>query len=135
KVWDEVAAAYQAFRPYSKEYSLTTPFSSELFDIARNVLRLPEEMQKPSEKRLREYRDSALPSLQQSMYSTAPVTDSLEIAELALNFRFMRQELGPDNELVKKVLERKSPEQAAEDYVKTSKLKDVAERKRLATDL
>jgi hypothetical protein len=37
--------------------------------------------------------------------------------------------------LVKEVLAGKTPEQAAEDYVKTSKLKDVAERKRLAGDL
>jgi hypothetical protein len=135
KVWDEVAASYQAFLPYQKEYSLSTPFSSELFDIARNVLRLPEEMQKPSDKRLREYRDSALPSLQQAMYSNAPLSDSLEIAVLAENFRFLQQQLGADNDLVKKVLAGKSPEQAAEGYVKTSKLKDVAERKRLAASL
>jgi hypothetical protein len=135
KVWDEIAASYQAFRPYSKEYSLTTPVFSELFDIARNVLRLPEELQKPSDKRLREYRDSALQSLYQSMYSTAPIHDSLEIAELAENFRFMQQQVGADNDLVKRVLDGKSPEQAAEGYVKTSKLKDVAERKRLAGDL
>jgi hypothetical protein len=37
--------------------------------------------------------------------------------------------------LVKEVLAGKTPEQAAEEYVKTSKLKDVAERKRLAGDL
>src|SRR5436190_2460880 len=135
KVWDEVAAAYEAFRPYSKEYSLSTPYSSELFDIARHVLRLPEEMKKPSDKRLREYRDSALPSLEQSMYSSAPITDSLEIAVLAENFRFMQEQLGADNELVKKVLDGKTPEKAAEDYVTTSKLRDVAERKRLAGDL
>src|SRR5207247_5454506 len=67
KVWDEVAAAYQQYRSYSVRYSLTTPLFSDLFGIARNVLRLPEEMQKPSDKRLREYRDSALPSLDQQM--------------------------------------------------------------------
>src|SRR5579859_833288 len=83
KVWDDVAAAYSKFRPYSKEYSLTTPVFSDLFDIARNVLRLPEEMKKPSDQRLREYRDSALPSLEQGLYSPAPITDSLEIAMLA----------------------------------------------------
>src|ERR1700730_8645972 len=54
KVWDEVAAAYQQFRPYSKEYSMTSLVLSDLFNIARHVLRLPEEMTKPSDKRLRE---------------------------------------------------------------------------------
>src|SRR5262249_45890858 len=50
-------------------------------------------------------------------------------------FRFMQSQLGPDHELVKKVLDGKSPEQAAEMYVSSSKLKDVAERKRLAENL
>jgi len=135
KVWDDVAAAYNQFRPYSKEYSLTTMVLSDLFNIARHVLRLPEEMKKPSDKRLREYRDSALPSLEQEIYSPAPITDSLEIAVLAEDFRFMQIQLGSDHELVKKILDGKTPEQAAEMYVKSSKLKDVAERKRLAGDL
>jgi hypothetical protein len=135
KVWDDVAAAYQQYRQFYKEYSLTTPLFGELFAIARNVLRLPEELQKPSDKRLREYRDSALSSLEQQMYTTAPITDSLEIAELAENFRVMQRELGPDHTFVKKLLDGKTPEQAAEMYVMSSKLKDVAERKRLAKDL
>jgi Peptidase S46 len=135
KVWDEVAASYRAFQPDYKEYSLTAPMFSQLFAIARNVLRLPEEMQKPGDQRLREYRDTALPSLEQELYSSAPITDSLEIAVLAENFRFMRQQLGPDHDLVKKVLDGKTPEQAAGLYVTTSKLKDVSERKRLAGDL
>src|SRR4029078_8464240 len=67
KVWDEVAASYQQFKESSKPYSLTTPMFSELVSIARNVLRLPEEMKKPSDQRLREYRDSALPSLEQEL--------------------------------------------------------------------
>src|SRR5713226_2649344 len=135
RVWDDVAAAYRQYGQFSKEYTLTTPVLSYLFTIARNVLRLPEEKRKPSDKRLREYRDSALPSLEQEMYSPAPITDSLEITVLAENFRFMQRQLGADHELVKKVLDGKTPEQAAETYVKTSKLKDVAERKRLAGDL
>src|SRR5205814_9593997 len=94
KVWDDVAAAYRRFQPYSKEYSLTTLAFSDLFTIARHVLRLPEEVRKPSDKRLREYRDSALPSLEQQMYSTAPITDSLAIAMIAENLRFMQRQLG-----------------------------------------
>ncbi len=67
---------------------------SDLFSIARNVMRLPEEMQKPSDQRLREYRDSALPSLEQDDLLAAPLSDSLEIAVLAENFRFMQSQLG-----------------------------------------
>ena len=133
--WDGIAKAYVEFKPFSLEYSLTTPVFCELCGIARNVLRLPEELKKPSDKRLREYRDSALPSLEQEMYSTAPITNSLEIANLAENFRFMVGQLGAENALVKKVLDGKTPEKAAAMYVDSSKLKDVAERKRLAASL
>src|SRR5262249_59439548 len=40
-----------------------------------------------------------------------------------------------DHDLVKKILGGKTPEEAAEGYVKSSKLKDVEERRRLARDL
>ena len=88
-----------------------------------------------SDKRLREYRDSNLPSLEQEMYSTAPIYDDLETAVLAENFRFMKQELGADDEIVGKILHGQTPEAAAAGYVKSTKLEDVAERKRLAGDL
>src|SRR5207237_3788004 len=94
-----------------------------------------EAMHPPRDRRLRECRAWALPSLEQQSYSEAPVTDSLEIAVIAENFRFMQRQLGPDHDLVKRVLAGKTPEQAAEMYVTTSKLKNVAERKRLAGSL
>ncbi|MBI1788811.1 MAG: S46 family peptidase [Acidobacteria bacterium] len=130
--WDQVAAAYAEYRDFYKPYALSSIGSSDLFDVARDVLRYPEELAKPSERRLREFRDSNLPSLEQAMYSPAPLYDPLEIAVIAEDLRFMLRELGADDPVVKQVLDGKSPDQAAEFYVKTSKLKDVAERKRLA---
>lgn len=135
--WDAVAAAYQKFREYYKSYWLIE-FSphrgSDLLRIARDVLRLAEERQKPNDQRLREYRDSALPSLEQQLYSPAPITDSMEIAVLADYFEFLRSELGAEDSTVKAVLAGRTPQQAAQDYVSASRLKDVAERKRLASD-
>ncbi|MGH9659080.1 MAG: S46 family peptidase, partial [Bryobacteraceae bacterium] len=77
-VWDQVAAAYRQVREYSWAYNLSTPMFSDLFNIARHVLRLPEEMAKPSDQRLREYNDAALESLEREIYSAAPIADSLE---------------------------------------------------------
>jgi hypothetical protein len=54
---------------------------------------------------------------------------------LATWFRFMEQQLGANHAIVKGVLAGRTPEQAAEQYVKTTKLKDVAERRRLAASL
>ena len=137
EAWAAVAAAYEKFREYYKSYWLleaSAPRGSDLLRIARDVLRLAEERQKPNDQRLREYRDSALPSLERQLYSPAPITDSMEIAVLADYFTFLRQELGSDDPTVKAVLDGRTPEQAAQDYVSASRLKDVAERRRLASD-
>src|SRR5208283_1869046 len=55
-------------------------------------------------------------------------------AVLANYFGFLRQELGAEDSTVKAVLNGQTPEQAAAGYVNSSKLVDVAERKRLAQD-
>ena len=55
------------------------PIFSDLFRIARTVVRLPEELKKPNGDRLREYTDANLPSLERMLYSPAPITDSLDV--------------------------------------------------------
>ena len=46
---------------------------SDLFRIARDVVRLAEERPKPNDQRLREYRDSALPGVEASLYAAIPI--------------------------------------------------------------
>jgi len=136
--WEEVAAAYEGFRnEYNRYWLLETGADrgSDLYRIVRHVVRLAEERAKPNEQRLADYRDSKLPSLEASIYGTLPIADSMEIAVLANYFSFLVQEFGPDDPLLKSVLAGKTPRQAAEVYVRTSKLKDIAERKRLAASL
>ncbi len=137
-VWDDVAAAYAQYRGFYTQHWLLErgpTAGSELFGIAREVLRYAEETRKPNAERLREFAESNLPAVEQSMYSPEPLTDSMEIAVLANYFTFLRARLGEDDPTVKAVLNGQTPEQAASGYVTTSKLKDVAERKRLAKDL
>lgn len=106
-------------------------FNSTLFDIARQLVRAADERPKPNGDRLREYRDSNLESLQQQLFSEEPLYDDYEILKLADALTFLSEQLGFDNELVKKVLDGKSPRERAVELVKGSKLKDVAERKKL----
>jgi len=137
-LWDDVAAAYAQYRGFLMQHFLferVPAIGSDLFTIARQVLRYAEETHKPNADRLREYAESNLPAVEQSMYSTEPLTDSMEIAVLANTFTFLRAHLGEDDATVKAVLNGQTPEQAARGYVTTSKLKDVAERQRLAKDL
>jgi hypothetical protein len=136
--WDALAAAYDEYRDFYRPYWLletSATRGSDLFRIARDVVRLAEERPKPNEQRLREYRDSALPSLEDSLYATLPITDSMEIAVISNYLDFLRRTLGADDPTVKAVLNGQSPEQAASQYVSTSRLKDVAERKRLVGSL
>ncbi len=50
---------------------------------ARALVRVTAEKQKPNPQRLREYTEARLPSLEQQLFSTAPVYRSLEVATLA----------------------------------------------------
>lgn len=106
-------------------------FNSDLTDVARKIVRAAAEKTKPNGDRLREYRDSALPSLEQELFSTAPVYKSLETVTLAGSLGQMQEVLGADNPIVKKALNGKSPDQAAKDYIEGTKLDDVAVRKQL----
>lgn len=136
KVWDEVATAYKNWTPYEKPFqTLERPAAegSTLFRIARQIVRLSEERAKPNEQRLAEFRDSALASLELSLYSPAPIDEDLEIAMVAHYLEEIKA-LGDKEAPLKTVLGARTPQQAAEEYVHSSKLKDVAERERLASD-
>jgi hypothetical protein len=137
-IWDEVSRAYAEYAKFYKPFALlerTAARGSELLAISRMVLRYAEEKAKPNEQRLREYAEAGLASLEQSMYSEAPIHLDMEMAVLGDYLKFLRDELGAGDATVKELLAGQSPEKAAEQYVSTSKMKNVVERKRLATDL
>jgi hypothetical protein len=106
-------------------------FSSNLFAIARILLRAADERPKPNAERLQEFRESSLDSLKLRLFSDEPIYDNYEIVRLADSLTFLCAELGYRNELVQKVLAGKSPTERAVELVKGSKLKDVELRKKL----
>src|SRR5205085_10225009 len=106
-------------------------FNSELSYFARWIVRATAEKTKPNELRLRENRDSALSSLEQELFSTAPVYKSLETVTLADSLAQMRQALGADSDAVKKTLNGKTADEIAKDAIANTKLDDVAVRKQL----
>jgi hypothetical protein len=106
-------------------------FRGTLAGIARDLVRVTEEKKKPSGDRLREYRDSALASLEGRLFSPAPVYKSLETAVLAEGLAEMRDELGADTSHVKLVLEDKSPEERSKEIIAGTRLDEVDFRKQL----
>jgi hypothetical protein len=133
--WDRIEAAEKALKSFEKEYALLElgdAFHSRHFRIARHLVRLAEEKGKPNERRLREYRESALESLRLQLFSPAPIHAELERGKLAGSLAFLAENLGGEHPLVVKVLAGKSPEARAVELTAGTKLSDVAERRRLA---
>lgn len=135
EAWPKMAQAYQTYASFYRQYAVTErafgPAGGALASRARHLLRLSEELPKPSGERLREYRDSQRKSLELSLFSTAPIDEGLEIEKIAFGLRNMQEVLGAKNELVTKLLAGKTPRQRAEEVVKGTKVDDVAFRKQL----
>jgi Peptidase S46 len=133
--WERIAAAEKALAGFEREYQLLEhgdAFDCELFTIARHLLRLTAERPKPNAERLREYRDSALESLELQLFSPAPIHPELERVRLAANLSFLAENLGGEHPLVVKALAGKSPANRAADLISGTKLADPAERRRIA---
>jgi hypothetical protein len=132
-----IAEAQAALKQFETEWSLFErgdAFASELFTIARHLVRLRTELAKPSSERLREYRDSNLESLKFQLFSPAPIHAELEQTKLAASLTFMAERLGGEHPLVQLVLEGQSPALRAAELIRQTRLRDVAERQRLFAD-
>ncbi|HMP01583.1 MAG TPA: S46 family peptidase [Gemmatales bacterium] len=131
--WDEVGKAIAKARNIFLTYNMLERgqgFSSEHFSTARTLVRAAAELPKPNAERLREFRESNLESLKFSLFSEAPVYDDLEVVRLADALSYLVEQM-PNAALTGLVLNGKSPRDRAAELIRGSKLKDVAERKRL----
>jgi hypothetical protein len=132
KTWDEIAAAYAEYKAFYPQYTYTerAPASgSELFGIAKGLLRYQAEKAKPNGERLREWNDANLPAQEQGLFSTAPIYPLLEKLALTNFFENLVATFGPTEPFVVEILAGRTPAAAAEYYVTNSKLADVAVRK------
>lgn len=133
--FQEIARSQKALAAFEREYSLfeqANAFDSELFSIARHLVRLAAERPLPSAQRLREYRDTALESLELTLFSPAPIEPDLERVRLADSLTFAAEVLGGDDPTLRKALGPLSPELRAAELVAGTRLVEVAERRRLA---
>jgi hypothetical protein len=126
-----------AFAATHKPYELLEhgwAFDGELFGIARTLVRLADEAQKPNAQRLPEFRESHLDSLKLELFSEAPIYADLETALLADSLSmYLEQTAGtPGQALAVQVMAGKSPQQRAAALVGGTRLADAAQRRRLA---
>lgn len=132
--WDKIAEAQQINVKTARPYMFIERgrgLDSALFHIARDLVRLAEEKPKPNADRLKEYRDSALESLELELFSGAPIYPEFEREKFAFGLRYWKK-VAPDDPVLARVLAGRPPEKAAADLVDGSKLADVAVRRELA---
>ncbi len=133
--YQAIAEACARQAAFHREYALIErglAVDSDLFTIARHLVRMAREDTLPGPDRLKEYRDSARASLELSLFSPAPIHGSLEKVRLTLGLTYLAEQLGARHPLAVKLLGGKSPERRAQELVDGSRLADVQERRRLA---
>jgi Peptidase S46 len=107
------------------------PYRSELFTIARALVRMPRELATPNERRLKEYRDSKLDSLKLELFSSAPIYGQVEAVLFAGWLDRLVRDVGAGDPLVKSILAGRTPQVAAAEIVAGSKLTDIHARRAL----
>lgn len=134
KAFDVIAKAEKARAELIKDVTLLengAGFNSHSFALARTLLRASEELAKPNPERLREFADARLPSLKFQLLSDEPIYEDLETVKLADGLTFLATSLGPDSELVTKVLAGKSPRERAYELISGTKVRDAKVREQL----
>jgi len=128
--WDQITEAEDLYTTFYLRQS-TLWMSSDLFTDARRIVRMGDELPKPSGERLREYRDTNLPSIERSLYSPTPIHDNVEEMKFAEFLGHMGELLGCDDPLVISLLDGKSPRARAHELVADTTIKTVEARRNL----
>ena len=132
--WSVIDAASARERVLYQPYSFIESgagFNSILFRFARLLVRSGDERVKPNTARLREYTDAALPRIEQQLSARIPIFSEVEVLTLSSSLARMREWLGPDYPLVRRLLARESPSGLATRLVAETQLDDPAVRRRL----
>ncbi|MCA1565797.1 MAG: S46 family peptidase [Acidobacteria bacterium] len=136
EAWQEIARGREEFQSRFVEISfLETDFANTtLFGFARTLVRLATENAKPNAERLPEYTEARRASLELNLFSPAPIYKDFEKIKIAGLLSHLRDELGVEHPLVRKILDGKMPEARAEELIEGTQLQDAAYRKRLAAN-
>ncbi|MFN3198764.1 MAG: S46 family peptidase [Bradymonadia bacterium] len=137
EAWGALAKAYTAYGEFYKIHAVTEGWlapRSSVLRVARTLLRLNDELEKPSGARLREFRDSNLESVELRLFSPAPIDDGFETVQIALGLQAMVDVLGADHAAVKAALDGMTPQARAEAVVKGTAIKSVDARKQMLAD-
>ena len=127
--WDTIAAVeHERAALLGKGVTINT----QLVVIAQQLVQMAAEDQKPSPERLEEFQDAGRESLEQQLFSTAPIYLDLEKVITADMIARMVEQRGGDDPVCQQILAGKSPIDRAAELIDGSKLADPEFRKQLA---
>jgi hypothetical protein len=132
--WATIATAEKAYANITARYRMLERgegFSSDLFEVARTLVRGAEERAKPNAARLPRYRDSNLPAVEQGLFSNRPIYPKLETMTLTWSLHKLRQALGADDPLVRRIFGKRDPAEVAKELTSGTRLLSIADRKKL----
>ena len=129
--WSRIDAIYGELPQRAPRLAFSTLGVSRLGAYATTLVRYAEEIGRPNEKRLEEFRDSRLEGVRFALLSTAPIYPDLEEAVLAGWLDDAQRTLGAADPFVKAALDGHTASEVARAVAQGTKLVDVAERKAL----
>ena len=132
--WADIAAASARERALYLPYVFIEAgagFSSALYRNARLLVRSADERLKPNKERLREFTDAELPRMQHDLLARVPVYPEFEQLTLSFSLERMREWLGPDHPVVRRLMGKESPDALATRLIAETQLNDAGFRKRL----
>jgi hypothetical protein len=129
--WFKVQAVYGKLAPLGKRTTYVSVAPSKLLTMALQLLRLPEELKKPSGERMEEFRDSRLPALRRELLSAAPIYADLEEAVLSDWLSQVQTALGNGDPFVQALLGGQTPQAVAHKLATEGRLTELEERRAL----
>ncbi len=139
KEYKELKDAFNNIRDAENEYktffsttlAIWSLSTSELFSKSLDIVQMIADRKKTNGDRLKEYRDSALESLELQLYSSAPIYNGLETTLLITTINDAEKSLGKDSELLQALLGNKTVDEVVRNAVNKTKIYDVNYRKEL----
>ena len=129
--WKHVAQAVSRHQALLREATFISAGRVTTLGYALTLVRLPEEVAKPSEKRLTEFSEGNLKATRSRLETPRPVHKLLDSTQLALGLKQAAESLGAGHPFVKAMLEGQSPEAVAKAAVEGTKLDEQGYRKQL----
>jgi hypothetical protein len=132
--WTEIATAMARDRELYLPYTFIengSGFTTSLFRDARWLVRGTTERGKPNGERLREFTDTAMPTIERELFARVPVYAEYEQMTFSFSLERMRELLGPDYPVVQRLFARQSPDGLATQLIAETQLNDAVLRRRL----